>query len=111
MKILNFIALSFSILLLLSCSSNQVKKHENTKTKSITIFSGCSDGSEIISDIEQSIESNKSFFEQNQIKIVTDTLQNKCGYLLKWDKNEKEIQSVQTDIDLYNTAKQFFEIK
>ena len=80
--------------------------------KLIILYSnGCSGGSEVISDLENSFETNKSFFEKNLIDIKFDTVQNKCGYLFKWNKKEKEIPSVMTDIDLQKFANQFFEVK
>jgi hypothetical protein len=108
-KILIYLFAIFTLMASFSCSS---KKTNVNNDKVVTVFyKGCSDESEVISDLDNSIESNRSFFIKNNIQLKIDTTENMCGYLLKWNKKKKEISSVMTDIDLQTTVNEFFAIK
>jgi hypothetical protein len=106
----NFLIFLLTIVMVsVSCNSKRLNSNND---KTITVFyKGCSDESEIISDLDQSIEPNKALLKENNIQLKIDTIDNKCGYFLSWNGKKKEISSVMTDIDFQTSVKDFFAIK
>jgi hypothetical protein len=99
------------LLILFACNQSNHGQVSKAQKTIIVYFNGCSGETEITSDLEHSIESNQTLLDKNQIKVQFDTIQNKCGYILKWDNKEKEALSAMTDIELQEFVKNFFNIK
>jgi hypothetical protein len=79
--------------------------------KKIIYFIGCNDA-EVVADIKYSIKGITSFAMQHQIVIgKPSTKGSKCGYLLIFNEKKKTLNAVQTDVDLIQIMKGFFNIR
>lgn len=101
------------LLIIISCDNKKQKEQplQNDNKEIILYCNGCEEDTEIISDLENSVDANKDFLTAHHIKLRIDTVENKCGCKLIWNKKGKTIESVMTDIELQNELKEFFEIK
>ena len=88
----------FVFTLIISCS----------KTKRIMVHS-CSNNVEANADILRSLEMNTNYLKENNIEIKTDN--EKCGYTLIYNNEEKFIEGSMTDVDLMLEIKSFYNLK
>ena len=92
------------VIILFAC----ITKNQSDK-KIIIVYTYCDDP-EIFQDLALSIESNVDFFEKNEIVVESDTIEQKCGYILIFGEKKKQLESIMTDIELMMECKDFFKI-
>jgi hypothetical protein len=93
----------FVILLLLLLSACKTKE----PTMTLIAHIGCSSG-EATADIKHSINSLKSYFEINSIKVMYSDSDSTCGYELKTVDKVKFLNGAMTDIELEKECVTFF---
>jgi len=96
----------FAIFLMLLFSSCQSKE----PTLTIVAHIGCS-SNEANADIKYSINSLKSFFESNSIKVMYSDSSSSCCYELRINDQVKILNGAMTDIELEKECVAFFPAK
>ena len=92
------ILIFFTLFIIVSC----------TKKRKIVVHN-CSDIVEAEIDILRSIQLNKKFLNENEIKVEEQS--KKCGFTFIYGNKTKYIEGGMTDIDLKSEIKSFYNLK
>ena len=79
-----------------------------SEAKRIIVHS-CPNNVEANADILRSLEMNTNYLKENNIEIKTDN--EKCGYTLIYNNEEKFIEGSMTDVDLMLEIKSFYKLE
>ena len=100
MKIIISVLIGISLICQLSCN----KKNEK---RELIVLLGC-DETEVVSDIQYSIQKLTDYFATNHIIVTTKYDTTECGYILKYNQEEFHIESALTDADLLEEIEKVF---
>lgn len=79
-----------------------------SETKKIIVHN-CSNNTEANADILRSVNMNINYLKENNIEIKT--VNEKCGYTLIYNNEEKFIEGSMTDVDLMLEIKSFYKLE
>lgn len=79
-----------------------------SETKRIIVHD-CSNNTEANVDILRSVNMNINYLKENNIEIKT--VNEKCGYTLIYNNEEKFIEGSMTDVDLMLEIKSFYKLE
>ena len=90
------------LLHMLSCSNT-----DNSDRELIIYYNGC-DNFEITYDLDLSVQNQETLLEGLNVKMIRDTVADRCGYELTKGNDKKSYDGVMTDVDLMLIMKEFF---